>query len=123
MDTSLIERLWQLPNDQYSYQVLQLLPERLDSEQAIKQIIKASENSALTSQALVLLAKHYSEHEAAQNYLLAQLIDEQNKWHAASAMTYVNNDQFQQRIFKLRQDSPSPAINFASELIMQESLQ
>ena len=87
------------------------------------QIIKASENSALTSHALVLLAKHYSEHEAAQNYLLAQLIDEQNKWHAASAMSYVNNDQFQQRIFKLRQDSPSPAINFASELIMQESQQ
>lgn len=123
MDTSLIEHLWQLPNDQYSYQVLQLLPERLASEQAIAQIIKASENSALTSQALVLLAKHYSDQEITQNYLLEQLIDEQNKWHAASAITYVQNDQFQQRIFKLRQESPSPAINFASKLIMQESQQ
>jgi len=120
VDTQLLESLWQMPSDQYSFQVLQMLPDKVEQEQAITLIIKASNNSALTSQALILLAKNYADEESVQDYLFEQLANDKNKWHAASAIAYIKNDQFQQRIFKRQQQSPAPAINFATKLIMQE---
>jgi len=111
----LLNQLWKNPSDQYSYQVLQQIKEILSSEQAIEQLVLASENDKLISQSLFLLATNFQYDEQAQKFLLTKLQQPSSAWYAAAALSQTTNAELQQALKLLSSQSNKAAIKFAAK--------
>ncbi|NMH59097.1 hypothetical protein [Alteromonas ponticola] len=85
---ALLQRLVEQPADQYSHMALQLLTE-IEDTAAVSTYLHALKNSALESQALLMLAKHYAHYDEVQVTLVNALKSEKSKWHAAMAITVI----------------------------------
>ncbi|MFC3094391.1 hypothetical protein DRW07_14115 [Alteromonas sediminis] len=89
----LMQYLWANTPDAFTYQVLQQVPNQLNEADAIEQLIVASRNQPLASQAIMLLAKHYSHNQKAQMFLQSALNDPQLQWLTAAAVGMLKDSQ------------------------------
>jgi hypothetical protein len=112
---ALLKQLWKNPTDQFSYQVLQHLNNLLPSEQAIEQLMLASENDQLVSQSLLLLTKNFQHHQKAQNFLIEKLKQPKSAWYAAAALSQASNSRLQKKVAALAKTSSKGAITYAAK--------
>lgn len=82
----LYEAMWLMPIGEFSYQLVQAIPNHLPVEQAIQQLQKAASVSQLQSQAMLLLAKHYLNHIDAQLFLFEALKQDDMFWPVFMAL-------------------------------------
>lgn len=115
----LFSQLWKNPSDQYSFQILQQLNTLLPTDQAIEQLILASENDKLLSQSLLLLAKDFQHRDKAQQFLLEKLQKSRSAWYAAAALSQTNNSLLQKEVIALAQHSNKAAIKYAVQHILE----
>ena len=109
-EPNLVNKVWPKPADEYSYQLLQQVPMLFEPASAIKLLQQASTNKMLSSQALMLLTKHFADEDASQQFVLKQLQNKDNQWHAAMAARQIKDKAFQQAINQLALDKPSSAV-------------
>jgi len=88
--------------DEFSYQHIHLLPNIYQDDDAIYLLKSANTQEKLTSQALMTMAKEYSEHEEAQDFLLHQLKQPNVAWFAAAAIAQSTSDQLHQKVMKMK---------------------
>lgn len=93
----LFQKVWEMPGDEYSHQLLQSVPDVFSSEEAIYQLKLASENQDLHSQAILSLTKHYIRHQSVQDFLLESLSSQQHFWTVVMALKqYAPKDLWEQ---------------------------
>lgn len=94
----LIQTLLERPADQYSYQILQSLPQTLMPTKAISLMQLALNNSALQSQALMGLTKHYSDQLVVQRLLMDRINKASSQWLAATIVTEFGHPELKQQL-------------------------
>jgi len=117
---SLSEQLLTNEVDEFSYQHIQLLPNLYQDENAIHLLKLANVQEKLTSQALMTMAKEYSEQQEAQAFLLHQLEQPKVAWFAAAAIAQSTNEQLHQKVMLMKKTSA--AVDYAQQrkLVLSE---
>jgi hypothetical protein len=86
--------LWQQKSDEHSHRALRNLPILLEEHQVVVQLILASNNTALSSQAFFAMASKYSDNREVQKALLSALSDSQAKWQVAGVVGKIKDQAF-----------------------------
>jgi hypothetical protein len=109
----LSEQLLTNPVDEFSYQHIHLLPQTYQYADAIHLLKLANVQEKLTSQALMTIAREYSDRHEAQAFLIHQLNQPKVAWFAAAAIAQSTSDQLRQKILKI--DKSTAAIDYAQQ--------
>lgn len=99
--------------DEFSYQHIQLLPNLYRDDDAIHLLKLANTQEKLTSQALMTMAKKYSEQEEAQDFLIHQLKQPKVAWLAAAAIAQSTSEQLHQKVMKMKKTTS--AVDYAQQ--------
>ncbi len=109
----LLEKLWSRPVDQYSYSTLRQLPEWEDSHLALHNTIQASHHKSMQSQALMSLAKNYSQFPLAQAAIIQALESKSTQWQAVMTLSVIQDSDFKETLIKRFKNSKTPLSNVA----------
>jgi hypothetical protein len=112
----LSEQLLTNPVDEFSYQHVHLLPKTYQDGDAIHLLKFANSQEKLTSQALITMAKEYSEQQEAQDFLIHQLNQPKVAWFAAAAIAQSTSEQLHQKVLRMKK------INAAVDYAQQKKL-
>jgi hypothetical protein len=106
--------------NEFSYQHIQLIPKLYQDENAIHLLKQANIQEKLTSQALMTMAKKYSEQQEVQAFLLHQLTQPKVAWFAAAAITQSTSEQLHRKVMQMKKTNA--AVDYAQQrkLVMSE---
>lgn len=84
--------------DEFSFLLLQQLPQLVDEELAVNTLITAMKQPQLISQTILLLSSHYASHIKAQKQIMRSLNDPDQQWLAMMSLSKIKDSYFKQKL-------------------------
>lgn len=94
----LLSILWSRAADQYSYIALDDLPDYLSTDQVVQQLVLATQQNELMSQALLQLAQSHSYHPVAQDFILKAVTQPELRSNAVMTLSTISNPKLRDRL-------------------------
>lgn len=105
--TDLLSALWQRPSDAYSHRVLNSI---INEGENIDDIIKATQNPKLSSQALLSLVKNHSDVSRVQSFLREAIESKQLSSATLGVLGLLGDDRFRRQLVAQYQQRPVTAL-------------
>jgi hypothetical protein len=112
--TELFSVLWQRPSDAYSHHVLKGI---IDEGENVEEIILATQNPKLSSQALFSLVKTHSDQTNVQSFLREAIESEKLSSATLGTLRLLGDDRFRSQL--LRHYQQQPTTTFTRQVVKQ----